>query len=274
MTMEAPPPPVPLHENNVPTDLICSICMTVPAEPRITPCNHLFCQKCIRQALDDKYLCPIDRQPCSPHQLRPLDGLLSRVWGGIQVKCGHHEYGCAWRGSISDYSAHTENNCSVIKHPTVKNNSAVMEELHRLRRENYYLQEELSLEQQTNARNTERFRDELETTKNELSSARKDSEMARIFLDDLQRMPRNTNGDVEDICLVMRHTACTMSEATCALKENDNKLYNALVSFTNTTHFRDIELVMSQANCSRRDAIEALVDNDSDLVNAIMSLCT
>ena len=143
-TMEAPPPlpPVALHEDNVPRDLICSICMTVPADPRITPCNHLFCHACIHQALDNQYLCPIDRQPCSPHQLRPLDGFISRVWGGIQVKCGYHEHGCVWRGSIADYSAHLEN-CSISNNPTIRDNAAAKEELERLKRENVDLRRQL-----------------------------------------------------------------------------------------------------------------------------------
>eukprot|EP00985_Skeletonema_marinoi_P033561 scaffold41608_cov204-Skeletonema_marinoi.AAC.2 len=104
------PAPVALHQENVPDDLICSICMTVPSEPLITPCDHLFCRTCIHQALSDRNICPIDRRPCTVGRLRQLDGILSRIWSGIQVKCGGHDSGCAWRGSIADYSSH----CKII----------------------------------------------------------------------------------------------------------------------------------------------------------------
>ena len=245
----------------------------VPTEPRITPCNHLFCETCIRQALSDKYLCPIDRQPCSPHQLRSLDGLLSRVWGGIQVKCGYHENGCAWRGSIADYSAHTEN-CSVSKHPAIKNNSALMEEVQRLRGENDNLRNKLDSSQQMNAINAQRFRTVLASTQRELISARENFEIAKLLVEDLHTMmPRADGGNVsDDINLVMRHTACSSLEAARALMENDNKVVSAIMS--RATHIKDIAIVMGQADCSRKDAIEALIENRNDLINAIMSLTT
>eukprot|EP00985_Skeletonema_marinoi_P027330 scaffold22272_cov85-Skeletonema_marinoi.AAC.1 len=123
----AAPAPVALHQENVPDDLICSICMTVPSEPLITPCDHLFCRTCIHQALSDRNICPIDRRPCTVGQLRQLDGILSRIWSGIQVKCGGHESGCAWRGSIADYSSHVQNNCSASSGNN-NNSSAVREE--------------------------------------------------------------------------------------------------------------------------------------------------
>eukprot|EP00577_Skeletonema_sp_RCC1716_P033792 CAMPEP_0113434450 /NCGR_PEP_ID=MMETSP0013_2-20120614/35600_1 /TAXON_ID=2843 ORGANISM="Skeletonema costatum, Strain 1716" /NCGR_SAMPLE_ID=MMETSP0013_2 /ASSEMBLY_ACC=CAM_ASM_000158 /LENGTH=296 /DNA_ID=CAMNT_0000324461 /DNA_START=8 /DNA_END=899 /DNA_ORIENTATION=+ /assembly_acc=CAM_ASM_000158 len=102
-------PPVALHLDNLPDDLVCSICLTVPADPLVTPCDHVFCEPCIRQALNHNNLCPIDRRPCCIGELNPIEGLSFRIWNGIQVKCGGHESGCAWRGSIADYSAHVEN---------------------------------------------------------------------------------------------------------------------------------------------------------------------
>lgn len=139
-------PPVALNQENVPEDLICSICMTVPADPLITPCDHIFCRTCIYQALSDRRLCPIDRRPCALDQLQRLDGLSSRIWSGIQVKCGGHDSGCAWRGSITDYSAHVQNNCSVLRGPPSAGNTNVAsiamweEELESLREENTSLQ--------------------------------------------------------------------------------------------------------------------------------------
>lgn len=248
--------------------------MTVPTEPRITSCNHLFCLNCITQSLEDKNLCPIDRQPCSPHQLRPLDGLLFRVWGGIQVKCGYHENGCAWSGSVADYSAHLTDNCSASKNPTVRNNFAVVEEMQRLKIE-------LESVQQDNTRNAEiaeqaqadleGIQDELRSTQRELAVARKKFELTNLLLEELQMMPRFANGGDEDIEIVRRHTACPRSEAARALRENDNKVYSAIMSFTDTDYMKDIDLVMSQADCSRRDAINALLENHNDLVNTIMS---
>jgi len=130
-------PPATLNQDNIPDDLICSICMTIPVDPVITPCNHVFCKPCISQALTQNSLCPIDRRPCTCRQLKRLDGLSLRIWSGIQVKCGNHESGCAWKGSIADYSAHVENHCSVGRNTTGhNNNSALVEELETLRQDN------------------------------------------------------------------------------------------------------------------------------------------
>ncbi|KAK1733192.1 ATP-dependent Clp protease proteolytic subunit [Skeletonema marinoi] len=84
-------PPVALHQENLPDDLVCSICLTVPADPLVTPCDHVFCEPCIRQALNHNNLCPIDRRPCCIGELNPIEGLSFRIWNGIQVKCGGHE---------------------------------------------------------------------------------------------------------------------------------------------------------------------------------------
>ena len=125
-------PPVAINPDSIAEDLICSICMTISVDPVITPCYHVYCRPCISQALSQNNLCPIDRRPCTAGQLKRLDGLSLRIWSGIQVKCGNHESGCAWRGSIADYSTHVENNCTVGRNPnpTGRNdNVALMEEL-------------------------------------------------------------------------------------------------------------------------------------------------
>ena len=68
-----------------------------------------------------------------------------RIWSGIQVKCGAHDSGCVWRGSIADYYRHVEINCSVSRNPTTGNNndSALTEELETLRHENLELKDQL-----------------------------------------------------------------------------------------------------------------------------------
>jgi len=160
----APPhaPPVAL-DNNIPDDFICSICLTVPAEPLITPCDHVFCKSCIHQALNDRNLCPNDRRPCTAGQLKRLEGLSLRVWSGIQVKCGGHDSGCAWRGSIADYSFHVENNCSVGRKGNIQNNKELMEELETLRHENLELKGQLKNDNEAYRELTE----ELETLRRE-----------------------------------------------------------------------------------------------------------
>ncbi len=123
--------------------------LTLTAEPLLTPCDHIFCRTCIHQALSNQSICPIDRRPCTHGQLRRMDGLSLRIWSGIQVKCGCHDIGCAWRGSIADYSAHLQN-CTVRSSRNSSagrnnsNNSAMEEELESLREDNASLQTQVN----------------------------------------------------------------------------------------------------------------------------------
>lgn len=108
--MSETPAAVPIRPEEIPKDLICAICMGLPPEPVLTPCEHLFCRDCLQQALYRQRSCPVDRTEFSADQVRHLrDGsLLFRIWGGIPVKCAHHLSGCAWTGQMSDYKAHSE----------------------------------------------------------------------------------------------------------------------------------------------------------------------
>jgi hypothetical protein len=45
------------------SELECGICLQVLQDPRITPCAHLFCARCISRSLEEKAECPECRAP-------------------------------------------------------------------------------------------------------------------------------------------------------------------------------------------------------------------
>ena len=100
----------PLRSEEVPADLVCSICFGVPLRPTLTPCEHLFCESCADRALESGPACPNCRGDCEQDQLRALTqgSLLYRVWSSVGVKCPKHDQGCAWTGSIVDAIAHIQ----------------------------------------------------------------------------------------------------------------------------------------------------------------------
>ena len=107
---------VPVPVNDVPEDLICCICFSIPLNPAIvTQCEHFFCSTCIRQALHGSTgassSCPVCRLK-SP-QIEPLStgSLVYRLWSSILVKCSHHEQGSAWKGPIVDFERHQSDDC-------------------------------------------------------------------------------------------------------------------------------------------------------------------
>ena len=98
----------------VPEDMICSICFSLPIDPVLTPCHHMFCEGCIHEALDGTQQCPLDRNPCGQHELNSLEGFARRIWSNIQVKCGNRD-GCAWTGPIGDYATHPCDSRSILR---------------------------------------------------------------------------------------------------------------------------------------------------------------
>ncbi len=106
----------PLRPDEVPKDLICSVCLSVPLEPVIVSrCSHVFCKECISESLnhqqccDQDKSCPVCRRECTEGDLLPLEEespLAYRIWSNISVKCEHYEKGCNWIGSILDYRSH------------------------------------------------------------------------------------------------------------------------------------------------------------------------
>jgi hypothetical protein len=51
----------------------------------------------------------VDRCEVRPNEVAELreGSLVRRIWAGIRVKCGNHDKGCAWIGSVADYKSHT-----------------------------------------------------------------------------------------------------------------------------------------------------------------------
>lgn len=104
--------PPPLRPEEVPNDLKCSICFGVPLSPKLTPCDHVFCDECVCLALaaatGEQPLCPNCRAPCAFREVIPIQrgSLIYRIWSGILVKCPDHDQGCAWTGSIVDAADH------------------------------------------------------------------------------------------------------------------------------------------------------------------------
>ena len=99
--------PVPINEDAVPDDLICSICMALPVDPILTPGDYMFCRSCIHTSLMRKEECPVTRSHCCALCIQSPEGFVRRLWSSVQVKCGRHGNGCAWTGSVADYPAHS-----------------------------------------------------------------------------------------------------------------------------------------------------------------------
>jgi len=120
-----------LFVNVVDPELLCSICHNVFFDPLDTPCQHTFCQPCIRRALGitaggstaPKSSCPKCRSPItSEDQLKPVNYTLKNIMGRMVTRCDHAfqkliiganqvGQGCPWQGEWSQLASHLKGEC-------------------------------------------------------------------------------------------------------------------------------------------------------------------
>lgn len=82
-------------EGDVDEELICPICSGVLEEPLQAPaCEHAFCASCIQEWLTRQPTCPVDRNPITPNQLKPVPRILRNLLSRLHIACDNKEYGC------------------------------------------------------------------------------------------------------------------------------------------------------------------------------------
>lgn len=91
----------PLDEN-----LVCPICKVPLVAPVTTPCDHTFCFECIKQCCDTSTVCPVDRKPFRPKQMKPASRLLRNQLDSLRVLCPNTERGCTEKIRREDVVMH------------------------------------------------------------------------------------------------------------------------------------------------------------------------
>lgn len=99
-----PPPTLARPNDGSFNDLICAVCYEIPLDPVITPCDHVFCQSCISAYVTLQKECPVDKVFLESDKIKPLDGILSRIWSNIAVKCPNEW--CSWNGQVGNFRSH------------------------------------------------------------------------------------------------------------------------------------------------------------------------
>lgn len=73
--------------SNVDEEFLCSICVLVIENPVQTPCEHLFCIKCIRDWLCVNKTCPVDSRPLTADNLSEPNRVLRNLLNRLDIKC-------------------------------------------------------------------------------------------------------------------------------------------------------------------------------------------
>ncbi|KAH9420123.1 E3 ubiquitin-protein ligase NRDP1 [Dermatophagoides pteronyssinus] len=92
---------------NVDEELICPICTSVLEEPLQAPnCEHAFCSACIKEWLDRDSICPVDRQPLTMDELKPVPRILRNLLARLDIICDNAEFGCQEVVKIESLQSH------------------------------------------------------------------------------------------------------------------------------------------------------------------------
>ena len=209
-----PPEPVLSRPDATPSDVLCPICMELPVDPVITPCEHIFCKGCVTLYLERQannggaQECPMDRQACECKQLKPLKGFALRIWSNIEVKCGNHNDGCAWTGSVGDFATHAK---------FCGSGRLLREMVSALEKENTRLENEIRAAKATM----------MSELKNKAGGGLGAIKGIMTWCDAFEQIEEK-----EGIDLVMSQAKCSRAKAIEALYDNDGDLVNAIMSLT------------------------------------------
>ncbi|XP_032621186.1 ligand of Numb protein X 2 isoform X2 [Chelonoidis abingdonii] len=106
------------YQNEVDDDLVCHICLQPLLQPLDTPCGHTFCYKCLRNFLQEKDFCPLDRKKLHFKLCKKSSILVHKLLDKLFVLCPFSSE-CQEVMQRCELEAHLKNRCSGASHRRV-----------------------------------------------------------------------------------------------------------------------------------------------------------
>lgn len=100
------------YQNEVDDDLVCHICLQPLLQPLDTPCGHTFCYKCLRNFLQEKDFCPLDRKRLHFKLCKKSSILVHKLLDKLLVLCPFSSV-CQEVMQRCDLAAHLKNRWAV-----------------------------------------------------------------------------------------------------------------------------------------------------------------
>lgn len=75
------------YQDEVDDDLVCHICLQPLLQPLDTPCGHTFCCKCLRNFLQEKDFCPLDRKKLHFKSCKKSSILVHKLLDKLLISC-------------------------------------------------------------------------------------------------------------------------------------------------------------------------------------------
>ncbi|XP_029458452.1 ligand of Numb protein X 2 isoform X2 [Rhinatrema bivittatum] len=106
------------YQNEVDDDLVCHICLQPLLQPLDTPCGHTFCYKCLKNFLQEKDFCPLDRKRLQFKFCKKSSILVHKLLDKLFVMCPFSTV-CQELMQRCDLEAHLKNRCPGASHRRV-----------------------------------------------------------------------------------------------------------------------------------------------------------
>lgn len=106
------------YQGEVDDDLVCHICLQPLLQPLDTPCGHTFCHKCLRNFLQEKDFCPLDRKRLHFKLCKKSSILVHKLLDKLLVLCPFASV-CQDVMQRCDLEAHLKNRCPGARHRRV-----------------------------------------------------------------------------------------------------------------------------------------------------------
>ncbi|XP_065277145.1 ligand of Numb protein X 2 [Emys orbicularis] len=106
------------YQNEVDDDLVCHICLQPLLQPLDTPCGHTFCYKCLRNFLQEKDFCPLDRKKLHFKLCKKSSILVHKLLDKLFVLCPFSSV-CQEVMQRCELEAHLKNRCPGASHRRV-----------------------------------------------------------------------------------------------------------------------------------------------------------
>nr|XP_023477209.1 ligand of Numb protein X 2 isoform X1 [Equus caballus] len=103
------------YQDEVDDDLVCHICLQPLLQPLDTPCGHTFCCKCLRNFLQEKDFCPLDRKRLHFKLCKKSSILVHKLLDKLLVLCPFSAV-CQDVMQRCDLEAHLKNRCPGASH--------------------------------------------------------------------------------------------------------------------------------------------------------------
>lgn len=73
--------------NEIDDEFLCSICTMVLENPMQSPCEHTFCNDCIKEWLSVQATCPVDACELTFNEIKPTPRYFRNMLAKVQIKC-------------------------------------------------------------------------------------------------------------------------------------------------------------------------------------------